>query len=335
MKFGTFHILPMPEGTTAHDVIHETLKEVDLAESMGFNTVWLAEHHSSRFGLCASASVLGAAVAMRTQRVKIGYAVNVTPLHHPLRLAEEVAFVDQLSNGRVIAGFGPGYAPYEFDLYGVPLDERHERHREGTEIVMKAWREEKFSYHGQYYDFDNVSVLPKPYQRPHPPIAIAAGSPASVIGVAKSALRLLLLVASDQIDNLLKVYREAAAAAGQLEAEVSARLAHTGVMRTIYVADDDDEARRLAREHSVWLVRMRNQLAFTEVTDKQVDEQVSEFLAQRMIAGCPERVVDEINYVAEVGGGEILGWFRWGGMAHREVTASMRLFADRVMPRVS
>ena len=172
MKFGTFHILPMPEGTTAHDVIHETLTEVYLAESMGFDTVWLAEHHSSRFGLCASASVLGAAVAMRTQRVRIGYAVNVTPLHHPLRLAEEVAFVDQLSNGRVIAGFGPGYAPYEFDLYGMPLDERH---REGTEVVMKVWCEEEFSHHGKYYDFDNVSVLPKPCQRPHPPIAIAAG----------------------------------------------------------------------------------------------------------------------------------------------------------------
>lgn len=248
---------------------------------------------------------------MRTRRVKIGYAVNVTPLHHPLRLAEEVAFVDQLSNGRVIAGFGPGYSPYEFGLYGVPLDERHERHREGTEIVLQAWREEKFSYHGQYYDFDNVSVLPKPYQRPHPPIAIAAGSPASVTQVAQSAFRLLLLVSSAQIAELLTLYREVAAAAGQLEAEVNARLVHTGVMRTIYVAEDDDEARRLAREHSVWLVRMRNQLAFTEVTDKQVDEQVSEFLAQRMIAGCPERVVDEINHVAEVGGGEILGWFRW------------------------
>lgn len=335
MKFGTFHILPMPEGTTAHEVIHETLNEVDLAESMGFDTVWLAEHHSSRFGLCASASVLGAAVAMRTQRVKIGYAVNVTPLHHPLRLAEEVAFVDQLSNGRVIAGFGPGYSPYEFDLYGVPLDERHERHREGTEIVLKAWREEQFSHHGRFYDFDNVSVLPKPYQRPHPPIAMAAGSPASVTQVAESALRLLLLVASDQIVELLAVYREVAAAAGQSEAEVNSRLQHTGVMRMIYVAADNDEARRVAREHSVWLVRMRNQLAFTDATDLQVDEQVSEFLAQRMIAGCPERVVDEINRVGEVGGGEILGWFRWGEMSHREVADSMRLFADRVMPRVS
>ena len=74
-----------------------------------------------------------------------------------------------------IAGFGPGYAPYEFDLYGIPLDERHDRHREGTEVVMKVWCEEEFSHHGKYYDFDNVSVLPKPCQRPHPPIAIAAG----------------------------------------------------------------------------------------------------------------------------------------------------------------
>ena len=150
MKLGTFHILPTPEGTTAQDVIQETLTEVDLAESLGFDTVWLTEPCSSRFGMCASASVLGAAVAMRTQRVAIGYAVNVTPLHHPLRLAEEVAFVDHLSNGRVVAGFGPGYAPYEFALFGVPLDQRHDRHREGLEVVLKAWRQENFRHHGPY-----------------------------------------------------------------------------------------------------------------------------------------------------------------------------------------
>ena len=335
MKFGTFHILPTPEGTTAHDVIHETLIEVDLAESLGFDTVWLAEHHSSRFGLCASSSVLGAAVAMRTQRVKIGYAVNVTPLHHPLRLAEEVAFVDHLSNGRVIAGFGPGYAPYEFDLYGVPLDQRHDRHHEGLEVVLKAWRQEHFSHHGQYYDFDDVSVFPQPHQHPHPPVAIAAGSPASVTGAAESALRLLLLVANNEIDKLLAVYREVAAAAGEAKEEVDTRLAHTGVMRTIYVADDDDEACRAAREQALWLVRMRNQLARTTVTELQLDEQVSEFMHQRTIAGCPERVIDSINQVAAVGGGEILGWFRWGAMSHTLVADSMRLFADKVMPRVS
>jgi len=334
MKLGTFHILPTPEGTTAQDVIQETLTEVDLAESLGFDTVWLTEHHSSRFGMCASASVLGAAVAMRTQRVTIGYAVNVTPLHHPLRLAEEVAFVDHLSNGRVVAGFGPGYAPYEFDLFGVPLDQRHDRHREGLEVVLKAWRQENFSHHGPYYNFDDVSVFPQPYQQPHPPVTVAAGSPASVTAAAESALRLLMLVANDEIGKLLTVYREVAAAAGQPEAEVDSRLAHTGVMRTIYVADDDDEARRVACEHAVWLIRMRNQLAFTEATESQLDEQVSGFLNQRMIAGCPERVIDGINQVAAVGGGEILGWFRWGAMSHTLVADSMRLFADKVMPQV-
>lgn len=324
----------MPEGATAHGVIHETLTEVELAEALGFDTVWLAEHHSSRHGLCPSASVLGAAVAMRTKRVNIGYAVNVTPLHHPLRLAEEIAFVDQLSDGRVIAGFGPGYAPYEFDLYGVPLAERHDRHREGTEVVLKAWREECFSHHGRYYDFDDASVLPRPYQHPHPPVAIAAGSPESVKGVARSQHRLLLLVSADQIAALLAVYRETAAQAGQSEAEVNDRLGHTGVMRTIYVTDDDDEARRVARQQAVWLVNMRNQLAFTEATQEQTAQQVAEFLEQRMIAGCPERVSDEMKHVADVGGGEILGWFRFGTLNHRQVVDSMRLFVDKVMPHV-
>ena len=321
MKFGTFHILPLPEGRTEHALIHETLTEAELAESLGFDSVWLAEHHSSRFGICASASVLGAAVAMRTHRVKIGYAVNVTPLHHPLRLAEEVALVDQLSDGRVIAGFGPGYAASEFDLYGVPLEERHERHWEGVEVVLKAWRED--------------STRPQPHQRPHPPVAIAAGSPDSVNKVALSGLRLLLLVHNDQIAELLATYRRTAAAAGQPSADVEARLGHTGVMRTICIAEDDGAARQAARQHAAWLVTLRNQLSGIGASAGQVAEQVSQFIDQRAIAGCPERVVDGIQQVADVGGGEILGWFRWGTMTHDEVIASMRLFAEKVVPHVA
>ena len=133
MKFGTFHILPMPEGATAHGVIHETLTEVELAEALGFDTVWLAEHHSSRHGLCPSASVLGAAVAMRTRRVNIGYAVNVTPLHHPLRLAEEIAFVDQLSDGRVMLGSVPVMRRTSSTSTGC-------RWQSGTTVTGRAWR---------------------------------------------------------------------------------------------------------------------------------------------------------------------------------------------------
>ena len=335
MKFGTFHILPLPEGTTAHGVIHETLAEAELAESLEFDTVWLAEHHSSRFGICASASVLGAAVAMRTRRVNIGYAVNVTPLHHPLRLAEEIALLDQLSDGRVIAGFGPGYAASEFELYGVPLDERHERHWEGVEVVLKAWGDDGFSHHGRHFDFERAGAVSTPHQHPYPPVAIAAGSPESASKAAVLRFRLLLLVGPEQIAELLATYRQAAAAAGHPSPAVDSRLEHTGVMRTICIAEDDGAARAAARQHATWLVTLRNQLSKTDASPEQLTEQVSQFLDQRTIAGCPERVVDGIQRVADVGGGEILGWFRWGTMTHGEVTASMRLFAEKVVPRVS
>ena len=121
MRFGTFHLMTRPQGATSQQIVQETLAEAELAEELGFDCVWLTEHHASDHGICSAPSVFAAAVAARTTRIGIGYAVNVAPLHQPLRLAQELAMGDQLSGGRVVAGFGPGYSPYEYARYGVDI----------------------------------------------------------------------------------------------------------------------------------------------------------------------------------------------------------------------
>src|SRR5260370_23208517 len=127
MEIGIFQLLPAAETASDQEVIAQALWEADFAEAGGVGSVWVPEHHLSSFGLIGAPSVYAAAVAQRTRRLAIGYAVAVLPLHHPLRLAEEIAWVDNLSQGRLLVGLGPGFSPFEFAAYGVPLRERHAR----------------------------------------------------------------------------------------------------------------------------------------------------------------------------------------------------------------
>jgi alkanesulfonate monooxygenase SsuD/methylene tetrahydromethanopterin reductase-like flavin-dependent oxidoreductase (luciferase family) len=137
MDFGVFQLLPRPEGVCEQQVLEQALWEVEFAEREGFDGVWIAEHHGSSFGTIGAPSVYAAAIARMTSRIRIGYAVAVLPLHHPLRLAEEIAWVDRLSGGRVAVGVGPGFRPFEFELLGVPIAERHARFEEGLRILRR------------------------------------------------------------------------------------------------------------------------------------------------------------------------------------------------------
>ncbi|MBN97879.1 MAG: hypothetical protein CME16_01340 [Gemmatimonadetes bacterium] len=332
MRFGSFQILPLAENSSSQKLLQETLEEIVAAETLGFENVWLTEHHATAFGTCASPSVLAAAVAMRTQRVGIGFAVHVVPLHHPLRLAEEIALVDQLSQGRVLAGLGPGYAPFEFALYGVDIEERHERLWESVEILRKAWCREQFDHQGTFYNFHQASIMPRPLQRPHPPLAIAATSGDSVVRTARSSCRLLLLVERQKIPAHLAIYREAARCAGAAPGEIESNLRHTGILRNIYVATKEGEAREEVRAATAKLVRLRNRLAQSTPSQSELDSQLEQYLNQRVIFGPPAKVAEEIAALEAVGAGEVLCWFRWGDMGHVQVMQSMRLFAAEVMP---
>src|SRR6476646_1202217 len=175
MEFGMFHEFMRVPGQTEEEAFTESFEQVDAAERGGPDVMWLAELHTApERSVLASPLMIATAIAARTKRMKIGTAVQVLPLCHPLQLAEEAATVDHISHGRLIFGVGRSGFARTYLHYGVPYAESRERFAETLEIVRRAWTEDTFSYDGAHFQYHDVCVVPKPYQKPHPPIRVAA-----------------------------------------------------------------------------------------------------------------------------------------------------------------
>src|SRR5881227_3185941 len=169
MEFGMFHEFPSMPGRSETEMFDESMAQIDAAERWGLDVMWLAEIHFAPERTHLSAPLpIAAAIAARTRRIKIGIAVQVLPLCHPLRLAEEAATVDQLSHGRLIFGVGRSGVAQTYEAYGVSYAESRDRFREILDIVEQAWTKASFSYDGQHHSFKDVAVVPKPYQKPVP-----------------------------------------------------------------------------------------------------------------------------------------------------------------------
>ena len=178
MNFGTFMEFGCKNGLPTPKAFSQSFSHARLAESLGMDTIWLAEHHFEPDRSVISAQLIIASIlAAKTNRIKIGTAIHVLPLGHPLRIAEEVATLDHLASGRLLFGIGRSAMPGDFNSYNIPLDESRARFSEYLEVILGAWKTERFSYRGNFYNFDNINLVPKPFQTPHPPIRIAAGSP--------------------------------------------------------------------------------------------------------------------------------------------------------------
>jgi alkanesulfonate monooxygenase SsuD/methylene tetrahydromethanopterin reductase-like flavin-dependent oxidoreductase (luciferase family) len=180
MQFGTYYFLQATPDRSAEAIIAEEVEQMVLSERLGFDAVWLTEHHYADYGISSAPSVLLATVAARTERVKLGMAVWVLPFHNPLRLAEETATLDILSRGRLVVGLGRGNRPQEFLGHGVNQDESRTRMEEGVEVLLKAWTEERVTFQGRHWQFDEIPIYPKPFTKPHPPLAFAVTSPQSL-----------------------------------------------------------------------------------------------------------------------------------------------------------
>ena len=189
MEFGMFHEFPSLPGRSETEAFDEAMEQVDAAERLGLDVMWLAElHFEPRRSLLSAPLSVASAIAARTKRIKIGIAVQVLPLCHPLRLAEEAATVDLLSHGRLIFGVGRSGVAQTYEAYGVSYAESQARFREILEVIQRAWTEPTFSYEGAYHSFKNVSLVPKPYQKPTPPIRIAASTPDTFPAIGRRGL---------------------------------------------------------------------------------------------------------------------------------------------------
>src|SRR5712692_11493006 len=177
MKFGLHYQLPCFGSQSPVQRYRDTLEQSVHAEALGFESVWPVEQHfNADLSITPAPLLLLAALAERTRTLRLGIAIVLLPLSHPLRIAEEIASLDVLSNGRVEFGVGRGAVPSHFRGFGVSISENRDRFVEGLEVILQAWTSDRVSYHGRFYDIERISVVPKPVQQPYPPIRVAANS---------------------------------------------------------------------------------------------------------------------------------------------------------------
>src|SRR5215510_5436427 len=212
MHFGVFVDEARP-GLSQSDAFRESFETVDAAEALGLDCVWLGEIHFNPNRSVISAPIaIATAIAARTKRIHVGTAVNVLPLNHPLRIAEEAATIDHLSQGRFEFGIGRSGAARTYDMLGIPYGESQARFREALEIIREAWKGEPFSYTGQHYTVSGATVTPRPYQVPHPPIRMAATSAETFPAAGRMGLSIFIGLRATEMPDLqaqLVPYRQA------------------------------------------------------------------------------------------------------------------------------
>src|SRR5579875_2821657 len=312
MKFGTYYFLQAPPGVSDAQVIQREFEQMCLSDELGYDTVWLTEHHFTEYGLSVSPAVLSAAVAARTKRVKIGWAAVILPFHDPIRLAEEIALTDILSQGRLLVGLGRGNRPVEFAGYRVAQQENRERFNEILEIMLQAWTRERVSYDGRFFKLNGVAVRPKPLQTPHPPLLLAATSAESIAVAARHGWPILNSVLTGPVTQILRqrdLYTATLRELGRDAEQIRQALSSWGVSRHIYVAPTDAEAMHEAEQAEIWyqgafkrfLVPERIEDAppelqpqFRAVAERFARNRIEDILRETVLFGSPERVREGI-----------------------------------------
>ncbi len=231
MQFGLLYDFrnPPPWAVPFPRLYAETLEQIRAVDALGFDSVWVTEHHQIDDGYLPSVLPAAAAIAAVTRRVQIGTCVLLLPLHHPLRVAEDGAIVDVISNGRFIFGAGLGYKLDEFAAYGIDRRQRPSRMDESLEIISRAWTEDRFDFHGRRFSLGDVRLTPKPVQRPRPPIWLAARAEPALRRAARYGDGVIAVGAPE----LIQQYRQLVAAEGK-----DAKQATVAVLRSVVLSDD-------------------------------------------------------------------------------------------------
>jgi len=331
MKFGVLQFFSWPERRVALPTVYErAMQRIEIMDQTGYDAVWLAEHHFSSFSVCPSVHLMGTHVAARTRNLRIGTAVSLAAFYHPLRLAEEVALLDVLSGGRVNWGAGRGFDRVEFEAFGVPGEESAPRFREAVSIVLEAWRNERFSFEGDFFRFEDVEVLPKPLQQPHPPVWVAASSEPAIEWAAAEGHTIMMDPHSAHVEIARKreLYRERLEAHGHRFEGREIPMA-----RLLAVAESAERAEAVARQGAGWIVGSYMGAGGGQLFDpkgiatRKGDDPVDRYLSGVVVYGTPERVVDELWRLREE---MYLDYLMCAPLSHESFT----LFTEKVLPKL-
>ena len=347
-ELGMFHEFWHRDGQTEAGAFRDGFAQADAAERHGLDVIWLAELHvAPNRSVIAAPLNIASAIAMRTNRIKIGTAVQVLPLCHPLRLAEEVATVDHLSGGRLIFGIGRSGFARTYDAYGIPYAESRERFAEVLAILRKAFTEERFSYDGQFHKFSDVHLVPKPLQKPHPEIRVAATSYDTYPVMGAAGHPILIAVRQGQFDELgphIAAYRAAYASNGHPDrGRIYLRV-------PVYVGATSESARFEPEQSIMTFYRELGARISETATGPGVTASENrgargaalqtvtyeEALAQKVIVGSPDEVaarINELKQSLDLDG--ILAELNCGGLIAQDlVMASLRRLGEEVGPQV-
>jgi alkanesulfonate monooxygenase SsuD/methylene tetrahydromethanopterin reductase-like flavin-dependent oxidoreductase (luciferase family) len=338
-------------GKTQEEAFHEAFATAAHAEEWGFDGVWLAERHfappeSGRAipSVVASPLIVATAIAAKTSRIRVGTAVLVLPLGHPVRMAEEVATLDHISQGRLDLGIGRSGFPWAYEGYDIPYSESRERFREFFDVMQLAWTQERFSYEGKYYAFRDVCLIPKPYQKPHPPLRYACTTRDSFAAMGELGLPIFAGLGGAAVPELARaiaVYREAWREAGHPgDGDVILRVG-------IYVAEDQERAFSEPQASTMsYYNRIRQGLLQTAgAFGGELRAQRAQSLAtltyesalqDRLVYGTPDAVANRLQELQkELGLSGVLMEPNVGGLLPPErLDSSIRLCGQEVAPQL-
>lgn len=351
-QYGTEpHRNPNPVRRTDAQVYHDILKTSRLAEDLGFDSVWVAEHAFSEHGIISSPHSLLAAIAAQTRRVRVGVACSIVPWYHPLRFAQDIATLDVISEGRLIVGVGRGYQKQEFDAYGLDIAESRERFVEGLDIARRAWSQDTVAYAGKFYTIPEVMVVPRPVQQPHPPIWMAVThSPASVELAVQHRWGIFTVgstffpAAPEADENLITLYRTKMLASGAAPDDIIVVAA-----RNAYVAPTQEAALRLMRPRLQWggdlatylrspvsdLARAGSLRGYEHYArDPFIDPELVQKRGEEAlrVIGTPAHVTAALQELQAKHVTHFLYYADTGGLSYDDMAPSLRLLAEQVIP---
>ena len=338
MQFGLFLEWPNPTLRNWKTLFEEGVQQIQYSEELGFDYCLIAEHHFTNYGNSPAPLMQALYIGQRTRRIRIGTASMILPVWQPLRLAEEIAVLDNLIDGRLMCGVGRGYQGYEMAGFGSDLAASRGRFEETLDVLLKAWTSHKsFTYEGEYVRVDSpVTVFPKPKQRPYPELWLTGTSVESMKLAAKMDMLPLSssMMGMDGVRKQMASLVHARAALGKPIDGMS-----LGLQCMTHVAPTDEEAYE-ALPYVRWQTRAQRGLNRHDVRNGAVDaspyegELDDEAFLDRLFFGSPETVVRKFERAASVGATHISNWMMFGGMEHERLMRSVRLMGEEVIPRL-
>ena len=342
MRFGFFDQLPCATGYSERQRYRDIIAQIELGDALGFETAWLGELHFSRtFSILADPLMVLAAAAQRTTRIRLGTAVTLLPLHNPIKIAEQAATADILSDGRLEFGVGRGTAPLHYEGYGITQEESRGRFEEALDFILRAWTNETFSFEGKHFHARDLSVVPRPVQSPHPPVRIAANSPDTfpIAGRRKFPIFATPLInPPDKLREGLAVYRDTLPAETPGDTALAFPV-HVTTSRIQARQDCEAGLLRFLREAAKRLrplgqADIKSFEAFRQVLARIERVKYEDFDREMGVFGDPQYCIERVQALRrEYGMDEFICYFNQGGiMDHAMVRRSMTAFAREVMP---